>query len=65
MRGLETVKIEVEVKRICDLSILVDDGDGAQFIPTQLITEYVGESDVGNMIEIEIPEWFAREREFI
>ncbi len=63
----EPVWITVIIKQITTLAILVDHGvEKSVWIPRSQISDYSEETyQVGDKIEIEIPEWLALKKDMI
>lgn len=63
------IEICVEIKKTTQGAVLVDDGDDEKWIPRSLIEHDDAlcwtDDAIGEIIEIEIPEWFAEKEGFI
>ena len=64
-RKLETkgfCYVEVEVRQKTDKAVLVHDGNNQAWIPLSQIEDSNGELEVGNKLELLLPEWLATEK---
>lgn len=61
----ETTWIEIEVKHFTESAILCEHGQGECWIPKSQIRDYSDEVVLGEIIEIEIPEWLAADKDMI
>jgi len=60
---MEMVEVFGKIKAITDAAILVNDGTEEAWVPFSQIT--VAEYEVGEEVELNIPEWLAYKNGFI
>lgn len=62
----ETVEIEVEILKITDLAILVDDGDRRPWLSKSLLRkDEIEDCEEGDALKLTIPVWLAMQEGLI
>jgi hypothetical protein len=60
----DTIDIAVTIEHETDMALLVYDGDTKTWVPKSQI-QYDEDAQVGDTIDIEMPEWLAMDKGFI